>query len=198
MTTQEQSRSPAIPVADRPFLAALAAGDEGAWRRFMADYGGVIHAALLRFPLAEAERKDLYQETCVRVLDRVEGVRDPARLSSWVFGIAYRLSIDTLRRRGRMVADHDFDREISPGPPPDAALAELEATVRVRDALARAPARCRALLHALYLEQPTPSYKEIGERLGMRIGSIGPTRARCLAKLRDEMSAQTPPEETPQ
>ena len=71
----------------------------------------------------------------------------------------------------------------------DDVYADLERAQAIRSALAEMPDRCRLLLEA-FLHEESPNYKEIARRLEMPIGSIGPTRARCLARLRDLLAAR--------
>jgi len=73
---------------------------------------------------------------------------------------------------------------------PSEPLEALEQRGAVHRALERLGDRCRQLLKVLYFENTTPAYAQIAERLQMRIGSIGPTRARCLQRLRDLLEGQ--------
>lgn len=177
---------------DEPgFVDRLRRGEEAAWRAFLEAHGGLIYSVATRAGLAGADRDDLFQETCVTCLRSLHTLRDPRRLGSWVFSVAYHLAIDLQRRRrltrpGESGGEGDGTVELS-DPAPDA-LAELERLERVaelRDGVAALEPRCRRLLSLLYLEDPTPSYVEISLRAEMPIGSIGPTRTRCLEKLRD-------------
>jgi len=69
-------------------------------------------------------------------------------------------------------------------PPAGADLERLEEQTLVRLALAALPGRCRRLVAALYYEDPPPRYAALARRLGMPVGSLGPTRARCIERLR--------------
>ena len=64
-------------------------------------------------------------------------------------------------------------------------LERIERQHQVRTALAGASERCKRLIEALYYEDPTPSYAELSQRLGVPVGSLGPTRARCMERLKD-------------
>ena len=77
---------------------------------------------------------------------------------------------------------------------PDRVRVRLEQSHRVQLALARMPERCRSLLHSLFFEEPAPEYAEIAARDGIPIGSIGPTRARCLEKMRQILERSGLPE----
>jgi RNA polymerase sigma factor (sigma-70 family) len=166
----------------------LVARDEGAWRVFIDEYGGLMYAVATRLGLDDAAREDLFQEACLRALESIGTLADPTKLASWVYTVTYRLGVDFLRRRrpeiGMEQAGAAAQSLEAGGVEPDIVekLARLEAVAGLLDALTHLDPRCRRLLAALYLEEPRPSYDEIGRREGMPIGSIGPTRARCLEK----------------
>ena len=173
----------------REVIAGLIAGDEAAWRRFVREQGGLIHAVAFSFGLSDADREDLFQSACLAAVRSITTLRDPTRLSSWVYTLTYRLAIDT-HRKGRELPLSDLP---DPNVPMEALrleptvaedLVRLEEIARLRDAIGLLDPRCRRLLEALYLEDPPPSYLEISGRDGIPVGSIGPTRARCLAKVR--------------
>jgi RNA polymerase sigma factor (sigma-70 family) len=173
-------------MAQDAFIERLSAGDEQAWEEFLAKYGRIIHAAAARLGLQKAEQEDLLQATCLAVLQSVHTLKNPNRLASWLYSVSYRLGIDACRRR----------RERPLGDvPADATAAEPESTrideererheriALLLDALDAIDAKCRNLLMALYLDDSRPSYQEIAKRQKIPIGSIGPTRARCLKKV---------------
>jgi RNA polymerase sigma factor (sigma-70 family) len=179
----------------------LITGDEQAWRRFVAEYGGVIYAVATGFGFSEADRDDLFQNTCLTAVRSIHTLRDSSRLSSWIYSVAYRLAIDTRRRqRGISLEDLAGESHELPGmtvdPTITEALQRIEEAAQLHDALERLDPRCRRLLKALYLEEPQPGYAEISKRERMPIGSIGPTRARCLKKIRKllEEISNTPPD----
>jgi len=176
-------------------LARLAAGDEAAWREFLRDYGALIYDVPSKLGLYGDDREDVFQNVCIAVYRSIGSLRDPARLATWLYGVAYRQSVNILRRRGRelpLETEDGVEREFpSAEPPPDHMLEDFERAGQLRDALETLDPRCRRLLTAIYLEDPAWSYNEIAERFAMPIGSIGPTRARCLKKLRDGMERGT-------
>jgi RNA polymerase sigma factor (sigma-70 family) len=168
-------------------VTGLRARDESAWREFVQAYGGLIHAVAARLDLSEADREDLFQETCLTALRAIHTLQSADRLASWVYTIAYRLGIDRLRRRSEEslealgpMADQHVAGEIDAGALVH--LERLESIADLHDALAKLDERCRQLLTALYLEDPRPAYEVIAKRQNLPIGSIGPNRARCLKK----------------
>lgn len=174
----------------RSQVAAMLAGDELAWRRFLADYGRLIYAVGRRLGLTEAEREDHFQTVCLAAHRSLATLREPDRLAAWVYNIAYRAAIDTRRRQRPTldITELEDDSRLLVEPEALEALERLEAVARVRDALGALDPRCRDLLHALFIEEPQPSYLAIQERQGIPIGSIGPTRARCLERLKKTLA----------
>lgn len=167
-------------------IAELATGSEPAWRSFLHDYGRLIYSVPARSALTVDEQEEVFQATCVAIFKSIADLRDPSRLATWVYGIAYRKTMDMHRRRARrrhtdlaVLAEIPDDRPLA-----DEVILQIESAARVHDGLARLDERCRRLISALYLEDPRPGYKEIARRLDTSIGSVGPTRTRCLRKLR--------------
>jgi RNA polymerase sigma factor (sigma-70 family) len=132
------------------------------------------------------------------MLDHLRDLRASERLSSWLITVtkreAVRVMKRNLQRSGGDLAQ-ELDQAAFESRPPitddlAARLVDLQEQQIVRDALQRMPERCRLLLEMLFLADTPASYAEIAERLDMPIGSIGPTRKRCLGRLRkllDEM-----------
>jgi RNA polymerase sigma factor (sigma-70 family) len=175
-------------VGHKKLVAGLTAREDWAWRQFIEDYAKLIYSIGGALGFSQADREDLLQNTCLTALRSVATLRDPAKLTSWTYSIARRLAIDKLRRK-REVSIEDLpdgqrlDSLASQEPPASEQLQRLEETARLLDAVGRLDERCRRLLSILYLEDRRPSYRTIAQGLGIPIGSIGPTRARCLQKL---------------
>jgi RNA polymerase sigma factor (sigma-70 family) len=168
----------------------LRAGNAAAWQRFMKEQGRVILAVGRRVGLDPNEREELFQNTCLIAYRSIGQLKDPSRLSSWVYSIAYRTGIELARRRRPAGAgDEELERLVSEEPSADEVLGRLELSHQIREGLDRIGDTCRDLLDQLYLQADEPSYEEVSRRLSMPIGSIGPTRARCLEKLRKALTA---------
>ncbi|MCA9730044.1 MAG: sigma-70 family RNA polymerase sigma factor [Candidatus Eisenbacteria bacterium] len=174
-------------------VEALQRGDPVAWQRFMKEQGRVILAVGRRVGLPDGERDEVFQTTCLIAYRSIAQLRDPGRLSSWVYSIAYRSAIDLAKRRrseATPTADEDpFARMSDHEPRADEVMDRLEVSLQIRESLERLGDPCRSLLEALYLHADEPSYDAISQRLSMPIGSIGPTRARCLEKLRKVLTS---------
>jgi RNA polymerase sigma factor (sigma-70 family) len=166
-------------------------GEEDAWRQFLERYRRLIYATILKVGLPAVDQEEAFQETVVAIYQQLGRLRDNDRLVSWIVGIAWRQSINRIRARGRDRRVGAMDGESSAGPelaaaevPPDTIRLALERAQHAQEALAVLSERCRRLVHYLFYEDPPPDYAEIARREEIPIGSLGPTRARCLEKLR--------------
>ncbi len=171
------------PVAD--LLGRAADGDQAAWDALVERFGPLVWSVTRAVGLGRTDAADVFQTTWLRLVEHLGRVREPERLAGWLAVTARHEAYRMLRRAGRAVPTDDertFDAPVDDAP--DRALLVAERDREVWDAFRLVPARCQALLRLLVAEPPV-SYQEIGELLDMPIGSIGPTRARCLDKLRD-------------
>ncbi len=167
-------------------VARAARGDQAAWDQLVDRYAGLVWAVARGHRLAAPDAADVVQTTWLKLLEHLGGIREPDRLGAWLATTARRESLGVLRRAGRQVPTADAWAEVedaAPGPEARAVAADRDRVLRA--AVARLPDRCRILLRVL-MADPPPTYDEVAAALGMPIGSIGPTRARCLARLRTE------------
>ncbi|MBD3336883.1 MAG: sigma-70 family RNA polymerase sigma factor [Candidatus Eisenbacteria bacterium] len=169
------------------FVAALLEGDERSWARLVDEFGPLIYATGKRLRLGAADRDDLFQATFLKIYRSLGDLRDPERLSAWIMSIAFHEGISFMRRRGPDPGASSGEAELSDDSQEETLqrMARLQDVAVLYDALATLQPRCRDLIRALYLEEPRPSYKVVGRRLGLPVGSIGPIRARCLERLRN-------------
>ena len=171
---------------DAEILRGLRSGDRRAWRDFLDRYERLVYSVPRRYGLSPESAADVFQETLLALLRGLSRVRDARALPRWLTQTAYRLSRDRARKdrqAGSPQADPFWTAIADPRPGIEDELIRLEAVGRVRGALPRLTSRCRDLLSALFLEDPSPSYAEVARRLGTPVGSLGPTRQRCLEAL---------------
>ena len=124
------------------------------------------------------------------MLEHIDRIQYPDRVGSWLAATARNECLRNLAARKRVVLGHD-DAELDTAagaavvyaPEVDERLLADERDQVVRDALSRLPGRWQRLLEMLMADPPVP-YTEISDQLGLPVGSIGPTRGRCLARLR--------------
>jgi len=164
-------------------VIAAAAGDEGAWRVLVERFGPVVHRVARGFRLDERDTQDVAQTVWLRLWENLASIREPWALPGWIATTTRHECLRALRGRVRVVPlDESGAEPATDHPDPDAALLRAEAAEAVRHGLAELPPVQRDLL-ALLAAEPDLTYRQIGRRLGMPVGSIGPTRARGLARL---------------
>jgi RNA polymerase sigma factor (sigma-70 family) len=166
-------------------LTKAAAGDQRAWDAIVDRYSDLVWAVARSFRLTGADAADVTQATWLRLVEHLGELRDGGRLDAWLVTTARREALQMLRRGQRDIPTEDIGLSntdwVSDGPPEHVLRSEQESMLW--SAFHRLPAACQRLLRVL-LTDPAPSYAEVGAALEMPIGSIGPTRARCLASLR--------------
>jgi RNA polymerase sigma factor (sigma-70 family) len=160
-------------------------GDQQAWDAIVERYARLVWSICRRYGLADAD--DVGQAVWLQLVDHIGEIRDPAALPGW-------LATTTGRECGRIVGatrrTFPSGRVLNPQDIPDeqTALADdellrFERYAALREALADLPPACQRLI-AMLAEDPPLPYAQISARLGIPVGSIGPTRSRCLTKLR--------------
>ncbi|PRY35569.1 RNA polymerase sigma factor (sigma-70 family) [Geodermatophilus tzadiensis] len=169
-----------------------AEGDAAAWNAIVDEYSGLLWSVVRGFRLNEAQTADAVQTTWLRLVEHVADLREPDHVAGWLKTTANRVCLQVIRQSGReQLTDWDDHRGLGAGARydglredgPEAAVLQQEHQVLVRRALAELPDRHRQLMELL-MAFPPISYQDISARLGMPVGSIGPTRARILARLR--------------
>jgi RNA polymerase sigma factor (sigma-70 family) len=175
-------------------------GRQAAWSTLVRRYQRLVYTVPRRAGLSDDQAADVFQAAFSRLFEHLGRIEDASRVRAWLVTTARRETLRLLeesRRRVDLVSapagDDDpedpFDRMADPSPLPDALLADLQEHDRLRRALDRLEPRHRQLLELLFLQDEPPPYSDIAARLGIAEGSIGPTRARALEKLRAALTA---------
>jgi RNA polymerase sigma factor (sigma-70 family) len=170
-------------------VAAAVSGDQQAWATIVRRYSPLLARALRRYRLDDADGADVVQLTWLRLVEHLPLLREPRALVGWLLTTARREAYRLLRQSGRIVPVPDVDDAGHRGPDsPEDQVERKDQERQLRVAVSRLPKSDRELLGVL-LTSPPPSYREAAASLGRPVGSIGPTRARCLARLRRELTA---------
>lgn len=167
-------------------VLAAAGGDQRAWDGLVERYHRLVWAVVRTYRLNEADAADVTQITWLRLVEHLSTLRDPARVGAWLATTARREALHLAQQRRAdldRVAEVDLVVLASAAPSLDDALLRGESDAALLRALRELDERCQVLLRALAVSPP-PRYDEISQVLGMPIGSIGPTRGRCLEQLR--------------
>jgi len=175
---------------DPTLLSRCRSGDSAAWSQLVERYRRLVWSVIVKHRMRDEEAEDAFQHVFTTLVTSIDSIEDDGALASW-------LVTTTKRRCWRVIAQKrkEMDRARSldsdpekPADPEDVRVNPAEARVilerqLVREGLERLGGRCKDLLEALFGAGGEPNYTVIAEKLGIRAGSIGPTRARCLEKL---------------
>jgi len=165
-------------------LAGALRGEQPAWDGLVARYGRLVWAVARGFQLSASDAADLSQTVWLRLVEHLDSIKEPDRLGSWLGTTTRREAIRLLQRRNMEIPDELGDEQSDRGEdgPEETAVAADE-HAQLRAALERLPERCRKLLRVMAASDEA-NYTEVAAALDMPVGSIGPTRSRCLEKLR--------------
>jgi RNA polymerase sigma factor (sigma-70 family) len=159
-------------------------GDQTAWDRIVERYAPLVWSLCQRYHLARADADDVGACVWLRLVEKLDTIREPAALPGWLATTTRRECLRLLQAKNRELPVEDNQRLVDDAnPAADAWLLEQERLIALRLAYGDLSERCRQLLKLLFTDPVTP-YDEISAILGMPVGAIGPTRQRCLGKLR--------------
>ncbi|MBS1796551.1 MAG: sigma-70 family RNA polymerase sigma factor [Acidobacteria bacterium] len=176
--------------SDEELVRACRAGDESAWERIVVKYQNLLFSIPRRAGLEKDLAADVLQEVFTTLFEKLDTLEKPEYLRAWLITTTRHKTIHLVQReaRGRPRYIDDDESETAFQIPDRAPLADerlirLEKANQVEAAFGQIEERCQRLLTMLYLEKDQVPYAEIAEILKIPLGSIGPTRARCLQKL---------------
>jgi RNA polymerase sigma factor (sigma-70 family) len=171
-------------------VGSAAAGDHRGWDALVDEFGGMIWAVARAHRLSDADAADVSQATWLRLLEHLDRLREPACVGGWLATTARRECLRILGGTGRQIPSSDgMPDHPSTDAPQDNALLIAERDAALRRAFKSLRSSDQALLR-LVMADPGPAYEEISAALEMPIGSIGPTRARALERLRRELGRE--------
>jgi RNA polymerase sigma factor (sigma-70 family) len=163
---------------DNELIARCLSGDQTAWRDLINKYQRLVYSVAYTFCPQEDDASDVFQQVCMELYQQLGDLRNIDALPAWLITVTRRKGYLLIRsRRGAEQLDEDV---------PDLSqnVSAIENEHVVERALDQMSERCRRLIDLLYFRVDEPSYAEIAKVMDMPVPSIGPTRARCLEKLR--------------
>lgn len=186
-------------LSDESLVQRCREGDQAAWAALVERFQRLVYTVPRRMGLGEADAADVFQHVFSRLFESLARIEDPARIRAWLVTTARRESLRLVGEQARVVAvagapegddayTDPLDAVPAPDPLPEDQLAALQEEDRLRRALDLLDDRARGFLELLFLQEPPLSYSDIATHLGISEGSIGPTRARCLEKLRLQLA----------
>jgi RNA polymerase sigma factor (sigma-70 family) len=171
-------------------LEAARAGHRPALHRLVEELTPMVWNVARAQGLDRATGEDVVQTAWLALLQHLHEIRTPGALLGWLATVTKREAwrVRGAAARTRPAGDDDVIDPADPAPLPADLVATKERRQLLWEAVSRLPGRCPELLRVIAFT-PRPDYAEVSRALGMPHGSIGPTRGRCLAKLRDELTA---------
>lgn len=179
-------------------LTAAADGDSVAWSSIVDRYERLVWSVVRGYRLGEAASNDVCQTVWLRLVEHCDRIRDPERLPGWLSTTARNEALRLVRARKRTIpSEFEFDIVDESLPEPDAALISDERVQVLVEGFVELDEDCQQLLRLLTTDPPL-DYDTIAEMIDRPKGSIGPTRARCIEKLRRIMGRHDPVGRGPQ
>jgi RNA polymerase sigma factor (sigma-70 family) len=166
--------------SDRDLIESCLRGEQSAWAQLVSKYERLIYSVARSLCSEEEDCADVFQGVCLALYQNLERLRSDQIIPAWLTTVSRRQAYAVIRRRRPHV------------PIDDNALTPKTNTIQeefeIEIAVGQLDDRCRKLIRSLYFDSKEPSYAEIAAYLGMPVASVGPTRARCLDKLRKLLS----------
>lgn len=174
-----------MPDDARTLIERCLEGDAAAWRSFVERYTRLVWSIVRQHRLPDADAEDVHQAVFTTAVTHLQRLRDAEQAAAWLATTTRRECWRVQRRQSaRRMAGEDAAAGLAGDEPrPEEDRISIEERQIVREGLEELGGRCRELLEALFSSPGDPSYPQISARLGMPVGSIGPTRARCLRRL---------------
>jgi RNA polymerase sigma factor (sigma-70 family) len=172
--------------SDAELIENCLKGNQNAWETLIRRYQNLIYSVPMRYHFSAQDSADVFQHVCVTLLDKLKTLRNSETLSSWLY-VTTKRHCWKIAKKQKMETELGKDDEFSNEPE----SVDLVFQHQIKSGVQQLSEKCRDLITALYYSDPPLSYDEITEKLGIPFGSIGPTRARCLEKLRKFLSAKT-------
>lgn len=177
---------------DAELVARCLQRDASGWAELVQRYQRLVYAVARNGGLDSQTMADVFQTVFARLVEQLPRLRQADRLQAWIVTTAKRETVaQGARQRRQQSLSSDDGSEAAANELPDPApiaeqvLDELQQQHRLRLALDRLDARCRELLLLVFRDDDDAlPYDEVARRLAIPVGSVGPTRARCLGKLR--------------
>jgi RNA polymerase sigma factor (sigma-70 family) len=163
-------------------LRSAGGGDERAWTEIVERYRGLVIAVVRSYRLQDADAHDAEQRTWLRLVEHRDAVRDPERLGGWLATTASRECLRLLRESRAVVTD-ELDAVPDPDRTVEDQVVDADTVSRLWTIVAALPPRGRTIMMELFADEPR-AYAEVAQATGIPIGSLGPSRARLIGRVR--------------
>ena len=168
---------------DKELIDRCIKGDQVAWKHLVVRYERLVYSVALTFCPESEDASDVFQQVWLELYKQLSDVRHIEALPAWLITVTRRTCHKMLNsRHGSEPLDEDI-------PDTKQQLSQIEYEHALECALSQLGDRCQQLINLLYFTADEPSYADISDKLSMPVASVGPTRARCLEKLRKLLDA---------
>lgn len=167
-----------MPTSDRELIDSCLRGEQRAWTDLIARYERLIYSVARKLCSQPEDCADVFQRVCLDLYQNLRQLRNDQTLPAWLITVTRRRSFAFLRGKREDISIEEYAAEANPQ------VDAVENEFLLERAVAELPSRCESLIRLLYFDSEEPTYAEVSQRLGIPVASIGPTRARCLEKLR--------------
>lgn len=180
--------------SDRDLIQRCRQGSVGAWQQVLNRYERLVFSVPLRYGLSQDDAADVTQYTFTVLVQNMDDLADDSRLGAYLSTVARRNTWRLLERTRREIPSEHLEgtslaeNAVLLGKSDAHSIEHWELADWLDQGLSQVSERCRKLLTALYFEPTLSSYAEVAEHFGMPLGSVGPTRARCLKRLKRVLS----------
>lgn len=170
------------PRIDTDLIERCLKDDQAAWKELVVRYQRLVYSIAHVFCSNPEDVSDVFQQVWLELFQQLADLRNVEALPAWLMTVTRRRSYAVLHAR---YGSEPLEEDI---PDVSEQLACVEREHSLERVLEQLPDRCRRLIDLLYFDVSEPSYSQISQTMGMPEASIGPTRARCLEKLRKLMA----------
>jgi RNA polymerase sigma factor (sigma-70 family) len=165
-------------MSDRDLIDSCLRGEQPAWAELIARYQRLIYSVARKLCPQSDDCADVFQRVCLDLYKNLKQLRSDRTLAAWLITVTRRHSYAFIREKRQSISIEEYLAESDPQ------VENVEKEFLLERAVAELPDRCESLIRLLYFDTTEPTYAEVSQRLGIPVASIGPTRARCLEKLR--------------
>lgn len=162
-------------------LEAAVGGDAVAWQQLVEQFQPAVWGATSRLGLRQSEAEEVFQTVWLRLIERHETIRDPARLAGWIKTVARNEGLAILRRSARTEPSDVIDLAANAVDGPEVDVIRRARSELVMAGFRQLSERCQDVL---YMSANKKSYVEIAEKVGLNPNSVSSIKARCLETLR--------------
>ena len=164
--------------------AGVLEGSHASWEKLVSHYAALVFAVARKMSLVDSDAEDCAQQVWLTLYNGRRLIERPESLPAWLVSTTRRKAARIIRRQKTAARTKNNLGSGAPGESPDESIMRLQRRAQLELALERLDDRCRKLMHAIFFAESEKSYLEIARDLGMPVNSLGPTRARCLRKLK--------------